>query len=104
MLTVRSRRRPWRAVAGALALVALVAGVSEAPARAAGPAASVDLFVGTQDNAATGTTASAYGDTTPGATTPFGQHGYARPGTYRVCVTVSDGTGHRSVTGTVRVS
>jgi predicted alpha-1,2-mannosidase len=36
------------------------------------PTALVNEFIGTQDNVAENTTESAYGDTSPGATTPFG--------------------------------
>src|ERR1700741_4409982 len=41
----------------------------------------VNVFIGTQDNAAYNTTESAYGDTSPGATTPFGMVNF-NPNTY----------------------
>ncbi|MGQ4516948.1 GH92 family glycosyl hydrolase [Streptomyces sp. DW26H14] len=79
-------RRPWRAAVASLAL-ALVggAGLAAPPAVAASwngdPTASVNAFIGTQDNASANTTESAYGDTSPGATTPFGMVNF-NPNTY----------------------
>lgn len=85
MPTVPVIRRPLRAGAAALVLAALVAGgLSAVPAAAAppgDPASNVDVFIGTQDNAAANTTESAYGDTSPGATTPFGMVNF-NPNTY----------------------
>lgn len=58
-----------------LVIVPVVVGTPTAAVAAGSPADPTSLvneFVGTQDNAAANTTESAYGDTSPGATTPFG--------------------------------
>ncbi|SEG46686.1 alpha-1,2-mannosidase, putative [Actinacidiphila yanglinensis] len=82
--------RSWRVGVAGLALAAFgVGGLTAPPALAApsaraatsDPASLVDEFIGTQDNHAANTTESAYGDTTPGATTPFGMVDF-NPTTY----------------------
>ena len=77
-------RRGWRVAVAGVAAAALGAGLLTAtPAQAgwADPMDHVDVFIGTQDNHAADTTESAYGDTTPGATTPFGMVNF-NPNTY----------------------
>jgi predicted alpha-1,2-mannosidase len=78
-VSTRGSRRPLTVLVGVVLVTALAAVpvvVGSAPAGAAtaqgDPTGSVDEFVGTQDNVAANTTESAYGDTSPGATTPFG--------------------------------
>jgi predicted alpha-1,2-mannosidase len=66
-------RRFVTVAAVGLAIVPVVVGAAATGAAAAAdPSTLVDEFVGTQDNVAANTTESAYGDTSPGATTPFG--------------------------------
>ena len=56
-----------------LVVAPIIVGTQSIPAAAAtgAPVSLVNEFIGTQDNAARNTTESAYGDTSPGATTPF---------------------------------
>jgi predicted alpha-1,2-mannosidase len=85
MPSAPTRRRTWRTGAGGLLLAALLSGgLTAVPAQAAppgDPTSDVDVFVGTQDNASANGTESAYGDTSPGATTPFGMVNF-NPDTY----------------------
>ncbi|MFK0168705.1 GH92 family glycosyl hydrolase [Streptomyces sp. NPDC090306] len=84
LLTTRGRRRRRSGVGLLAAATLAVTCLGAAPAGAAtvtDPAHYVDVFVGTQDNHAANTTESAYGDTTPGATTPFGMVDF-NPNTY----------------------
>ncbi|MFF1485974.1 GH92 family glycosyl hydrolase [Streptomyces sp. NPDC058319] len=86
---LRPRRpgpRPRRLLAGALALGTVLAGLAPATASASGrgvdPYDAVDQFIGTRLDTGQNKGNSAYGDTYPGATVPFGMV-QSSPTTYR---------------------
>jgi predicted alpha-1,2-mannosidase len=63
--------RLFSVAAVGLVVVPIIVG-AQAAAATGDPTSMVNEFIGTQDNAVHNTTESAYGDTSPGATTPFG--------------------------------
>src|ERR1700761_6590753 len=75
MKFVGAHRLSAAVMAGVSVVGMVVVAFSASPsAQAAAPdlASYVNPFIGTQDNLPYDSTESAYGDTTPGATTPFG--------------------------------